>query len=214
MNSIRKFLAYPALAASAMILVQNANALSLGVGPIGGLNLGNAEVEDYDDIDNRMGVAAGLRLELGVTSPYSLLLEPTYIQKGARFQGDGVLADTDMEGDFDYLEIPLLLKAKFGAIKSHAYVFAGPSLGINLSAEGEMGVFGGVDVDVEPAPIVFSAEGGVGGAFQIAQYVFLSGDVRYSYGFTNALDEDAGDIESWNNRDIRFMLGVLFHITE
>lgn len=211
MHSIRRFLAYPVLAASAMILIQNANALSMGVGPLGGLNLGNAEVEDYDDISNRTGFAAGVRLELGVTAPYSLLLEPTYVQKGARFKGDGIFSDTDVEGDLDYLEIPLLLKAKFGAIKSHAYVFAGPSLGINLSADGEFGI---LNVDPEAATMVFSGEGGVGGAFQIAQYVFLSGDVRYSYGFTNALDEDVGDIESWKNRDIRFMLGLLFHITE
>lgn len=211
MNPIRKSLATAALAASTMILYQNAHAVSLGVGPIGGLNLGSADVEDYDDIDPRMGVAAGARLELGATAAYSLLLEPTYIQKGARFKGDGIFADTDVEGDLDYLEIPLLLKAKFGAIGSHAYVFAGPSLGINLSSEGEFGI---VDVEVEPAPMVFSGEVGVGGGFQIAQYVFLNADARYSHGFTNALEEDAGDIDSWMNRDFRFMLGVLFHIVD
>ncbi len=211
MNSVQKILTYPTFAFSAMLLVPNAQAISLGVGPLGGLNLGNASVEDYDDIDHRMGVAAGARLELGATAAYSLLLEPTYIQKGARFKGDGIFADTDVEGDLDYLEIPLLLKAKFGAIGSHAYVFGGPSLGINLSSEGEFGI---VDVEVEPAPMVFSAEVGIGGGFQVAQYVFLNADARYSHGFTNALEEDAGDIESWMNRDFRFMFGVLFHIVD
>ena len=183
----------------------------MGAGPIGGLNLGNAEVEDYDDTEKRIGLAAGLRLELGVTTPYSLLIEPTYVQRGARFQGDGIFGDVDIEGDLDYIEVPLLLKAKFGAIKSHAYVFAGPSLGFNLSADGE---FGSVDVDdIEPA-MTISGDVGVGGGFQVAQYVFLNADARYTHGFNNALDDDVGDIESWAARDIRFMLGLLFHITE
>jgi len=39
-------------------------------------------------------------------------------------------------------------------------------------------------------------------------------DVRYSHGFTNALDKSVGDIGSWYSRDIRLMAGVLFHLTE
>lgn len=211
MQSIRNPLTLSILALSATFLCHEARAVSLGAGPIGGVNLGNAEVEDYDDIEMRTGMAAGLRLELGVTSPYSLLIEPTYVQRGARFKGDGIFGDVDIEGDLDYLEVPVLLKAKFGAIKSHAYVFAGPSLGFNLSADGEFGAF---DVDdIEPA-MTISGDVGVGGGFQVAQYVFLTGDVRYTYGFNNALEEDVGDVESWKARDIRFMLGILFHITE
>lgn len=186
-----------------------ASAISLGAGVMGGVNLGNANVEGIDKTDMRTGLALGGQLEIGVTSPYSLLIEPMYVQKGADFEVAGFSAG----GNFDYLEIPVLIKAKFGKIASHLYVFAGPSLGINLAAEGEFAGQNG-EIDNSAATTVFSGDIGVGGAMAVSKYVYASADVRYSHGFTNALDEDVATIESWNSRDIRIMAGLLFHLME
>lgn len=185
------------------------SALSFGVGPIGGMNFGNADVDGQDDTEMRNGLALGMRAEFGVTSPYSLLVEPQYVQKGARFD---VLGAT-IEGDFDYVEIPILLKAKFGAMKTHAFAFAGPSVGINTNTEGKMGSLTG-NFEDEAASVVFSGDVGGGAAFQVSEFVYLSADVRYSHGFTNALENPVAGIDDWMSRDIRAMVGLLFHLTQ
>jgi hypothetical protein len=186
-----------------------ASALSLGVGPKGGMNFGNADVEDHGDTEGRQGLAIGGQVEFGVTSPWSLQVEPMYVQKGARFEILGVTT----RGNFDYFEIPVLLKAKFGAQSAHAYLFAGPSFGINLSTEGKVMDATG-NFEDEAAPVVYSGDVGVGGEFQLVPYVFLTADVRYSHAFTSALDESVGDIDEWKSRDVRAMAGVMFHLTK
>ncbi|HKP98434.1 MAG TPA: porin family protein [Fibrobacteria bacterium] len=200
---------YLLLAGLALAPATVSAALSFGMGPIGGMNFGNAGVDNHENTDGRQGLALGGRAEFGVTNPYSLVVEGTYVQKGARFDVLGVTT----RGDFDYVEIPILLKAKFGAIKAHAFAFAGPSVGINVNTEGKFASLNG-DFKDESASVVFSGDVGVGGEFQVMPFVYLSGDVRYSHGFTNALDDSVGDIDEWKSRDIRAMVGLLFHLTE
>jgi len=189
-----------------------ASAISIGVGPIGGWNLGNADVSNHSNTTNRNGLALGAVGELGVTSPFSLMLEPMYVQKGARFNvSAGPFGAVSTRGDLDYVEIPLLVKAKFGALAAHAYVFLGPSLGINVNSKGSFGSFSDTFKD-QTNSTTFSGDAGVGGAVRMVDYVYLFGDARYSYGFTNALKSSVGDIDSWKSRDIRLMLGLLVHI--
>lgn len=187
------------------------HALSFGAGPIAGAEFANASVEHHSKTDGRTGLAIGLRTEFGVTSPYSLLLEPTYVQKGASFGAFGNI--TSAEGDLDYLEVPVLIKAKFGALKAHAYAFAGPSFGFNMKAKGSLGDFSS-DFKDQAASLAISGDIGGGAGFQVRQYVYLTADVRYSHGFTNALDKSVGDIGSWYSRDIRLVAGVLIHLTQ
>jgi len=150
------------------------HALSFGAGPIGGVEFANASVDNHNKTEGRTGLAVGLRTEFGVTSPFSLLVEPTYVQKGASF---GLLGNfANAEGDLDYLEIPVLVKAKFGALKAHAYVFAGPSFGINLNVKGSMGDLSG-DFKDRAANLAISGDIGGGGAFQLRRYVYLTADI-------------------------------------
>jgi len=187
------------------------HALSFGAGPIAGVEFANASIENHDKTEGRTGLAVGLRTEFGVTSPYSLLIEPTYVQKGASFGAFGNI--TSAEGDLDYLEVPVLVKAKFGALKAHAFAFAGPSFGFNLNAKGSLGDFGG-DFKDHAASLAISGDIGGGAGFQLSQFVYFTADVRYSHGFTNAMDKSVGDIGSWYSRDIRLVAGVLFHLTQ
>jgi hypothetical protein len=183
--------------------------LSFGAGPIVGAEFANASIDNHDNTTGRTGLAVGLRTEFGVTNPYSLLIEPQYVQKGAGFDYIGISA----KGDLDYLEVPVLVKAKLGALKAHAYVFAGPSFGFNLNTKGSVGNFSG-DFKDNAAALAISGDIGAGGAFQLQKYVYLNADVRYSHGFMNALDKSVGDIDSWYSRDIRLMGCLLFHLTE
>jgi hypothetical protein len=199
----------PLLTAALLAVPACVHALSFGAGPVVGAEFSNADVDDHGNSDGRTGLAVGLRTEFGVTSPYSLLIEPMYVQKGARFEILGVSS----EGNLDYLEIPVLLKAKFGAMKTHGYAFAGPSFGIKMNADGKFGNFTG-DFDEETSSMVVSGDIGVGAGFQVQKFVYLNADVRYSHGFMDALDNQVADIDSWHSRDIRLLGGVLIHLTQ
>jgi hypothetical protein len=184
-----------------------ASAVSVGIGPKGGMNFGDAAVDSHDETEGRQGLAVGGQIEFGASSPISLQVEPMYVQKGARFDVIGVTT----RGDFDYLEIPILIKAKLGPQAAHLYTFAGPSIGINLNAEGKFGSATG-NFEDEAASTVFSGDIGIGGEFQLADRIMLSADIRYSHGFTSALDDAVGDIDDWKSRDIRLMAGLSFNL--
>jgi hypothetical protein len=217
MLSHRKLVFRSALVAGLALFSGTASALDFGAGPLVGLNLANASFEAPTGIDAESGIltrfAFGARAEFGVTSPFSLLLEPQYLQRGAAvevktpgFAGKG-------ETRYNYLELPILAKAKFGSMKAHAYAFAGPSLGLYLNGESE---FEGDTMDEDSAASFnFSGDVGVGGAYQIQEFIYLNADVRYSHGFLNVnRDEKSVEDLDWFNRDIRFQLCLLFHLTK
>lgn len=198
-------LVFGTLLASAPAGAQALNFRSIGVGLKGGLNIANVSDEDFD---SRMGLAIGGQAEFGVTSPFSLVLEPGYLQRGAK--EETVLGDSTWK--LDYMEIPILLKAKFGSIQTaHAYAFVGPSLGFNLKSEVEVN-----DETMDRDANYFNISGdlGVGGAYRVSEFVYLSADARYSMGFTDATDDEKVELFDWMNRDIRISLGVLFHLIQ
>lgn len=184
-----------------------ASAVSVGIGPKGGMNFGDAAVDGHEKTEMRQGLAIGGQIEFGAANPISLQIEPMYVQKGARFDVVGITT----RGDFDYLEIPVLIKAKLGPAAAHLYTFAGPSIGINLNTEGSFGSLDG-NFEDEAASTVFSGDIGIGGEFQVADRVMLSADIRYSHGFTSALDDAVVDIDDWKSRDIRLMAGLSFYL--
>jgi hypothetical protein len=200
------------LALSCLLLpgAESFAAISFGIGPKVGVNFADASVSNHKDTDHRTGLALGATAEFGVTRPWSLMVEPLYVQRGTRFN---VPFSPQVEANLDYLEFPVLVKAKFGQTAKHVYAFAGPSLGINVSAEGSFGSASNSFKDNASA-VTWSGEAGAGGAFQIRPYTYLQADLRYTLGFNDALNKTIGDIDSWGARDIRLMVGVLFHLTQ
>jgi hypothetical protein len=214
MLSYRSIAFHSALVAGLSLFSGNASALSIGVGPLIGANLGNASVEaGGEDVKTEMltRMAFGARAEFGVTTPFSVLLEPMYLQRGATTKIDlGAFGTAKADSKLNYLELPVLAKAKFGAMKAHGYVFAGPSLGIFLNGEVESG--GETEkIDSGVTTINFAGEVGVGGSYQVQEFIYLNADVRYSMGFNDANDESD---TKWKSRDIRLMACVLFHLTK
>lgn len=212
MLSYRLLASSTALVAGLSLFSGTASAMSFGVGPLVGVNLGNAsyEVASHDITTELLTrFAFGARAEFGVTTPFSLLLEPMYLQRGATAKvDDGLGSSVSVDYRMNYLELPVLAKAKFGSMKAHAYAFAGPSLGIFLNGEAE----GGGETVKADSMTTFnlSADVGVGGSYQLQEFIYLNADVRYSYGFINA--NNSSDDVTWKNRDIRFQLCVLFHL--
>lgn len=214
MLSIRKPLA--ALLPVALLAAPAAvRALPFGMGPVLGAESADADIDGHGETDGRFGLALGLRAEFGVKDPWSLLIEPQYVQKGSRFDAFGLEA----KGELDYLEIPVLAKFEIWEIRNmwtHFYAFAGPSLGINLKAEGRLVNFTdfAADFEKQTAKLSFSGDIGLGVAYEMRHLVFLNADVRYSHGFTDALDKQVGDIGSWYSRDVRLLLGLIFQFSE
>lgn len=191
----------------------SASAVSFGVGPIGGLNFANVNIDaDGDEIstDMKTAFAIGARAELGVTKPFSVLLEPQFLRRGYSTEQTLLGTSFDVDIGMNYLELPVLAKAKFGSMKAHGYAFAGPSLGIFLNGTAEID---DESEDLEDiSSINFAGQIGVGGAYQLKEFVYLNADVRYGYGFTN-INDDGSDVDV-QSRDIQLMLCVLFHLTE
>lgn len=217
MLSYRLLASSTALVAGLTVFSGTASAMSFGVGPLVGVNLGNLSLKDSGGSELNTSIytrfAFGARAEFGVTSPFSLLLEPMFLQRGASDKEHIVipgLIDTTVSTDIrmNYLELPILAKAKFGSMKAHAYVFAGPSLGIFLNGEAESG--GETTKADSVSTFNLSGDVGVGGSYQLQEYIYLNGDVRYSFGFLNM--NDAKDGSEMKNRDIRFQLCLLFHL--
>jgi Outer membrane protein beta-barrel domain len=214
MHTYRKLAFHTALVAGLSLFQGTASALDFGAGPLFGINLANASL-DGDDAEGEetemlTRFAFGARAELGVTSPFSVLLEPQYLQRGATRKGELLGTTFKIETRLNYLELPILAKAKFGSMKAHGYAFAGPSLGLFLNGEAELE---GETEDAEDVSAFnLSGDIGVGGSYQVQEFIYLNADARYSHGFLNA--NDGEDDVDWMNRDIRFQLCVLFHLTK
>lgn len=214
MLSYRVLVFRSAMVAGLSLFSGTASALDFGAGPLVGINLANASADEPEGMSLETEMltrfAFGARAEFGVTSPFSLLLEPQYLQRGASEKFSALGFSTEADVRLNYLELPILAKAKFGSMKTHAYAFAGPSLGLFLNGEAESE---GETNDVDSVS-AFNVSGdvGVGGAFQVQEFIYLNADVRYSHGFTSA--SDAKDDNDWMNRDIRIQLCVLFHLTK
>jgi hypothetical protein len=192
-----------------------ASALSIGLGPIGGLNLGNASIKvpagTSVKTGTRAGLALGARAELGVRNTFSVLLEPTFLQRGAVEDYEGFNTTGRTRTRLDYLEVPALAKLKIGDMHAHGYVFAGPSLGIFLTGEKVSGGETRNAKDIRTLNV--SGEVGGGGSYQLGPFLYLNLDARYSLGTTNANDAaNRGDYK-WYSRDIRVMGCVLSHLT-
>lgn len=137
------------------------------------------------------------RLDLGgfVTIPVSqsvtLQPEALYSMKGSKIQTSG----TSFTYKLDYLDFPLLVKYAFPtSVSARPFVFAGPSLGILISAKGVY-KYGGDDMKGSIKPLYKSADLGLvfGGGLNLSRS--MSVDARYVMGLSNiasSLWEEAG----------------------
>jgi len=111
--------------------------------------------------------------------------------------------ELDITETYNYLEIPVLLKTRFGNPKSKMSLYAGPSLAMLLSAnqrvsDGEESASGDITSDLKPIDLSLN----VGFDLHFTDKVFA--DVRYSLGMANVYDIDA----IAKNRVISLSLGI------
>ena len=112
-----------------------ASAQGMEIGVKGGLSVAefSGGDNDFDEAEgSRKGLVAGAFLAFPLGGPLSLQPEALFAQKGSAYD----FSDLDTTIKLDYVEVPLLLKARFG-VGIRPYVFAGPYVGFRLSAKAD-----------------------------------------------------------------------------
>jgi hypothetical protein len=186
-----------------------------------GVNFGNQSFSpEYfgNSKSYRLGFVVGTLAEIGFSEFWSIQLEPRYIQKGMKETGIPVTIDdpnpvgyVDQTIALDYLEVPVLLKVKFGTSDFRPFAFAGPSIAFRLSARQNLEGYpinGPTDSDLGSLyqSIDASFEIGGGTEYQISTFTAMFGGVRYSMGLSNLSSSTIGTVRSYG---FQILVGAL-----
>lgn len=192
-----------------------------GKGIKAGLGLANLYGDDVEDTDIKLGFNGGAFVTYHFIPQFAIQPEIMFTMKGTKFSEDE--ADEDTKINLTYLEIPVLFKftpQMEGNIKPN--IFAGPALGILLSAKVKNDDYD-IDYDIKDGlkSIDFGLQFGAGVDFALEK-MKITFDARYSLGLTKMID-----YEEWNKmgfegldeftedpdmktNNIMFLLGVSF----
>ena len=200
-------------AAIALVFAFNLQAQDISFGLKTGVQSANVKVpgfiNDISQIPDFKSITTfnvGVVSEIGLHENFAVQPELNFTQKGFQIKEDfdvnlfdiplpvGVRAITK----FNYLEMPVLAKARFGNELAEFYLVAGPTFGYALSGNLDTRAKLLVELDVFSTSIDLDAVGykrfevggmaGAGAAFGIGNGNKLFLDVRYSHGFSQAYD--------------------------
>ncbi|HET6402977.1 MAG TPA: porin family protein [Candidatus Kapabacteria bacterium] len=142
-----------------------------------------------------------------------------YDQKGEHYDFTDINAFHESGNGNDilnYLEIPILVKARFGSADFAPYVFAGPSIGIFLSGADYEQVNGSLETktsfaDSELTSPDISALFGAGVSIALSSGPMLFFEASYALGLVN-IDKmlPIANFPVIKSRDIRIAIGILF----
>lgn len=152
---------------------------------------------------------AGLLVELSLGKRLAALAELNFARKGSvyRLESDGL--EYVERYIFDYLELPVLVKYYFGSIrKLQFYVYAGPSVALNLKARLNV-TFDDLEETVEVDNLQGTdllLNGGAGAALTLKPGQLLL-EARYSHGLKSVATEPEADIR---NKSLLLLAGFRF----
>jgi hypothetical protein len=209
----------------ALLAVTPLQAQDITIGVKGGLNIADLSVDDpleSADLDTRSAFVGGAYADFGLGGFFSIQPEVLFSQKGA----------TETEGDFtaafklSYIEIPVLLKARFDIPDSpiRPMLYVAPVVAFESKCEIEASADGAsVSADCDQISELSDGEvpdlktkstdfgiGFGGGLDVMAGPVVLTGDVRYTLGLTNINDTSGAEDVDVKNRAWQLFVGVGF----
>ena len=218
---------------AALFLAQLSSA-QVRVGITGGLNFSEADQSSfyYSKASPSPGYVIGGILDYPITKNLSLLIEPTYSEKGTSAQPTRYQDNiSKITFDLSYFEMPFLLKYAVGH-DLRPYLLLGTTFGFNLSsslgAEVRGPWFGQLEVETGAGNAVrnleCSVEFGGGLSYQLDEYLAIFIEARYAHAISNALrhgiavvsfpDESASgewpNDASYRNKGFRLMAGFTF----
>ena len=169
-----------------------AAAQSIGGGVKGGVSFSDVPniaggLEGASDIlERRIGFAAGGFVAIRFGNGFSIQPEALYTQKGVGASAPAGTDAAEFRLKADYVDVPILGRFTFG-MGLRAYVFAGPSLNVLVSAKAKSGLFdNGTETDVTEDMESFEVAVVLGGGVEIGPLLV---EARWSEGLTNILAE-------------------------
>jgi hypothetical protein len=198
------------LAVAFLAAASLAGAQDMEFGIKGGASL--ADLSDPDDAfgdaesSTRNGFVAGGFLAFPLGESLSLQAEALFAQKGAQFEFEEL--DTTLK--LDYVEVPLVLKYRFGGDGIRPYVFAGPYVAFRTKAEVE--VDAGDDgtstdeLEDETKSTDFGAVAGGGIEFPAGDGAFLV-EARYARGLTNVASDEVENDDEVKHAVVSLLVG-------
>ncbi len=190
------------------VLASPASATKVSIGLIGGVNF--ADISGTDLASTRSCFMGGGLVEADFTPQFGGRVEFLYTQKGATQEiNDPVLGELESELKLAYFEIPILFVAALTHSETAAFsVFAGPSIGFNMSADAEPSSGPSVDLSDDVSGTEFGAV--LGAEFEhIRPGMTFFGDFRFAIGATEIF-EDAPSNEDFKNRGFQLLFGLKF----
>ncbi len=186
----------------------------IGLGIRGGVNFASAELEEKNNgtwetsyRDVIPGLNATLLAEIGITKKIAIQPEIAFNRKGYRTT---LLDDTEYRVKFNYIEVPVLLKGKFGSGVVKFTMVLGPTFGYAINGKVKSGNTE-VDIDFDKDEInqfEIGALFGIGVDFKLGPgNVFL--DSRLSRSINNLDTSDASDEFHWHNQYVSFGMGYI-----
>jgi hypothetical protein len=175
------------------------------------------KVEDFFgfniNTDNITAISLAGMAEITVAGDFAVQPELSFIQKGGKLETEDEYGEkSSAKNVINHIDVPILLKYKFGSEKIGGYLAAGPAFGYALSgtteANGEK-----EDIDFKEAEYKrFEESVNFGGGIGInvgSGQVFL--DLRYNWGLTDHSDEEE-DAFTTKNKGFGISLGYLFSL--
>jgi hypothetical protein len=167
------------------------------VGIRGGVNL-SAFTGDFGDAvepSNRVAPNIALVYEHPLSTQLSLRGEVGYSAKGGKTENEstdvfGNTTTIKTEWRFDYVEVPLLLRGRFGSVgKATPFFELGPSIGVAVSGkfEDDPHIIGEVDLKGDMKPVDFGWGAGAGVEFPVGPGR-IGLEARYTRGFSDLFD--------------------------
>lgn len=174
----------------------------------GGLNFASASQSQNVKTSTRTGWIAGGLLEIvPQTSFVSFQIECHYIQKGMDFDSAG----SAIHWQFNYIEIPILVRTAYRHEGFRPFAFVGPKIGFLLHSRAAIRLPDrreNIDLADVTESIELSLDGGFGLQYTRDTRVTYFAQLRFSAGLKDIDKSNA----RWQSRDTQLTAGVKFAV--
>ncbi len=192
-----------------LVLVAGSSQAQVGFGVTGGVNFATVGGADVPSSAKPVtGFAAGIYADISIPMLFSIQPQVLYSRKGFKDQEVlnilGTPYNVTATGKIDYIEIPVLIKYTLPVPVVNPALFAGPSVGILMSAKvnADVAGIGSQEVDIKSTTtntdfgLVFGAS---------ANIAIITVSARYTMGLTTL---DKGTSDKVYNRVWSIMVGI------
>lgn len=187
-----------------VFLTASLSQAQVGFGIKGGVNFANVGGADAPPNSKTLtGFAAGGYLEISLPMLFTIQPEVLYSQKGFTADENFLGTNVKVTGSLNYLEIPVLLKYSLPVPVVKPSLYAGPAMGILLSAKGKAEAAGQSQEEDIKSQTANTDFGLVLGAS--ANVAIINVDVRYTLGLTTI---DKNGTTKGYNRVWSIMVGI------